>query len=455
LTTARLDQASQEGGRSGSHHMIRSAQSLMLNTVLGAALGLVFWFAAARLYASDQVGRDSALITSMISLCAFCTLNLQNLLLRFLPSRPHPARAVLGAYGIAALATTAGAVALVVIMPAVSDEFEMFSARPAVAVIYVAGAVAWTLFALQDAALTALRKAAWVPVKNTTYYALKLVALLPLAAIGATHGVLVAWLVPVIAMLLPVNLLMFRRVIAPHARDWASGDERATGETITRRAFLRFAAQDSAGGLLNLAALTLLPLLVVALLGSAANAYFFIPFTIVVTFDLLFLNVAASLVAEGARDEAALPVLVRSIVRRFFPPLLVGVGVLLVAAPLILAPFGAEYARQGTGVLRLMALASVFRATLALFVALSRLQRRGGAILAAQLTFSVLLVSLIFVLADRRGLEGVALAWLCATAVVAIAVLPGLVRYVRAARVTTPGEAPQAGARTATDRNPQ
>ena len=173
-------------------------------------------------------------------------------------------------------------------------------------------------------------------------------------------------------------------------------------------------------------------------MGSTANAHFFIPFTIVVTFDLLFLNVAASLVAEGARDEKGLPDLVRSIVRRFLPPLLLGVVVLVAGAPLILAPFGADYAREGTDLLRLMALASVFRAAMALFVAVARLRRRGGAILAVQTVFSALLIGLVILLVDPFGINGIALAWLLATTVVAIGVMPSLVGVLQTTGTTVP-----------------
>ena len=438
MSTASVDQHPPAGGhRSGSAQVFQSANSLMLNTVLGAALGLAFWFAAARLYPTDVVGRDSALIASMMSLSAFCNLNLSNVVLRFLPTqRRRPARTVLVAYGIAAGATALGAGALVLITPALSDDFRLLWTHPALSLLYVFAAVAWTLFALQDAALTALRHAFWVPIKNTTYNALKLASLPLLAALGTGHGIFVAWVVPVMVMLAPVNYPMFRRLLPAHARNDA--DLERDARPMSRIEFLRFAAQDSAAGALNMAALTLLPLLVVVLVGSTANAHFFIPFTIVVTFDLLFLNVAASLVAEGARDEQGLPELVRSIVRRFLPPLLLGVVVLAAGAPLILAPFGADYAREGTDLLRLMALASVFRAAMALFVAVARLRRHGAAILAVQSVFSGLLIGLVILLVDPFGINGIALAWLIATTIVAVGVLPSLVRVFRATGTTVP-----------------
>jgi O-antigen/teichoic acid export membrane protein len=415
-----------------SEPLFRNAYSLMLNTILTAALGLGFWIVAARLYSPDVVGRDGALLGAMLSLSSLCGLNLHNVLLRFLPTlRRHAANAVLGAYTLSAVATALVATGFVVLMPAVSDEFEAFSAEPALSALYVAATVLWTVFALQDAALTALRRASWIPVENATFGVLKLAALPLLLGFGASaHGIFIAWVVPMAVLVLPVNYLVFRRLLPAHARLPAPADNalRSAGTTP----IVRFAMQDYAAFALNMAALTLLPVLVVALLGSSSNAYFYMAFTIVVTFDLLFLNVAASLTVEGAYDEARVPLLVRSVVRRFARLLVPGVLFLVVAAPLVLLPFGSDYARQGTTALRLMALASLFRAVIALYIAISRLRGRGGPILRVQSAFSVVLVVLAVLLSGPLGVEGVALAWLIAAAVVALAVAPFLLRYLRA-----------------------
>jgi O-antigen/teichoic acid export membrane protein len=414
---------------SAAQRVFRGAYSLILNTALTAALGLAFWVVAARLYSPADVGRDSALISAMMALSAICGLNLQNVLLRFLPTwRRRPGRALLSAYALAALATTLGASVFILLMPKVSGEFGVLAERPEFAALYGAATAAWTVFFMQDAVLTALRRAAWVPVENAGYGVLKLAALFGMVAVGAKNGVFIAWVVPMMLLLVPVNYLIFRRLLPGHA---AQRRTVAAAPPLMDRRSLRFVSLDSAGFALNYAALWLAPLLVIALLGSDANAYFYIPFTIVVTFDLLFLNVAASLVVEGAHDETAIPYLVRSAVRRFAPLLLLGVLVLVLGAPLILAAFSPEYAREGSDVLRLMALGSLFRGIMVLFIAIQRLRRLGGAILLIQSTFCGLLLGLMVLLADPLGINGVGLAWLIATGMGALLATPTVVRFLR------------------------
>jgi O-antigen/teichoic acid export membrane protein len=104
---------------------------------------------------------------------------------------------------------------------------------------------------------------------------------------------------------------------------------------------------------------------------------------------------------------------------------------LVLAAPLVLIPFGADYVRDASEVLRLLALASLFRVVLALFVALARLRGRGSAILTIQAVFSVLVIGLTALLADQWGIEGVAIAWLSASAIAALAALPYVITFMR------------------------
>src|SRR5205807_2701683 len=87
------------------------------------------------------------------------------------------------------------------------------------------------------------------------------------------------------------------------------------------------------------------------MLGSQANAYFYIAFTVVTAFNLLFVNVSTSLMVEGVIDERRLAALTRQVARRFLLWLVLGGVVLYAAAPLILAPFGPEYATGAVAVL--------------------------------------------------------------------------------------------------------
>jgi O-antigen/teichoic acid export membrane protein len=421
--------------------LLRSAYSLMANTVVTAVLGFGFWIVAARLYPARVVGRDGALIAGLIELSAICQLNLANAIARFLPRlRGRAARALQVSY----LASAAGAIvigtAFVVIAPLISSDLAVVMRPASIAAVYVVSLVVWGVFTIEDAALTALRRAYWVPIENGVYGLLKLLALPILLVAGANHGVFLAWVIPVAILVVPVNLLLFARLLPSHARRDAPADSAVVAHG--RRRLLNFVAQDYGGTVLARASTTILPLLVVATLGARENAYFYVAFTIAVAFDMLFYGVGTSLTVEGANAEHRLRPLARMVVRRFTVVLVPGALLLALAAPLILLPFGPDYVREGTAVLRILAIASLFRGAITFYEAVARVRGHGRSILVCELAQMAMLLGGAAVLAQPLGLEGVALAWLGSSVIVAGAVAPSLWRLLRPRAVPAPAPPP-------------
>ena len=410
--------------------LLRSAYSLIANGVVTAVLGLGFWIVAARLYSPAELGRDAALVAAMIELSAISQLNLHNAIIRFLPGlRRHTARALAAAYGLSGGSGLVVGVAFVTIAPIVADDLGFLVSDRAIAVAYVTAQVLWSWFVLQDSALTALRRATWVPLENGAFGLIKL-AVLPLPMVlGVTHGVFLAWFAPVIVLLVPINWLLFRRVIPRHVREDRTQVSRLLAQGPRRVA--RFMALDYGGTVLARAGTSLLPLLVVATLGASANAYFYVAFSIVLAFDMLFFNVGISLVVEGGRAEDRIRALAGTVVRRFLVLLLGGTAVLVIAAPLILAPFGPDYVRESTPLLRVLALACPLRAIATLYSAVARVRGRGTDLLAVEGGLTCVGLGGAAVLAQPLGLEGIALAWVGAGAIVALAVAPFLAGFWR------------------------
>lgn len=418
-----------ESAHESSHHLLRGAYSLVANTAVTSILGMGFWVAAARLYSSVEVGRDTVLISVMIELSTVCQLNLGNGIVRFLPDfGAHSARALSFVYGLSgAVALTVGAI-FVLVAPHLSHELSYLGDDTTLAVGFVAALVLWGLFTLQDAALMATRRAPWIPVENGLFGVLKLAALPVLLAVGATHGVFLAWALPMALLLAPVNLLVFRRAIPEHV---TSGVRESSILRFGARRVARFLAQDYLAAVFTQATLTMLPLLVIAILGAEQSAYFAMPFTIVMAFDTFAYSACSSLVVEATLEQESLRALTKVFARRVLALLMPAAALLALAAPLVMLPFGHVYAEHGAGVLRLLLCGSVFRVVIALFSAVSRVQGRGLRLGLVELALLVLVLGPAVVLAHSHGIEGVAAAWLGANAIICLAVLQLLIRFLR------------------------
>jgi O-antigen/teichoic acid export membrane protein len=409
--------------------LLRGAYSLIANTAVTSALGMVFWITAARLYPRTTVGRDTVLISTMIELSTLCQLNMGNGIVRFLPDLGRDsARALRLAYAITgALAVSLG-LAFVLVVPSVLGGLSFLADDPALGGGFVLALTLWGVFSLQDAALIATRRAPWIPFENGLFGVLKLAALPVLLAFGALHGVFLAWVLPMALLLIPINALLFRRAIPAHL---STGPRQSSIQLMGHSRALRFLGQDYLATIFTQTTLTVLPLLVIAILGAQASAYFAIPFAIALAFDTFAYSACTSLVVEATLEREHLGALARVVLRRVFT-LIVPLGLLLVlAAPLVMLAFGRAYERNGTDVLRLLVCAGVLRSAIALFSAVSRIQGRAFRLGVVEFSLLVLVLGPAILLAHADGIQGVALAWLGANAIVCLALIPSLISLLR------------------------
>ncbi len=408
-------------------YLFRTAHLLMLNTVMTAGLGFAFWILAARLYSPERVGVNSALIAVLMTVSTLCQVNLGSVFVRFLPESTRPARLIALGYAVAGGFSLVVATCVAVIAPNVATDLSVLGSNRLIGVIWVVSVALWCVFALQDGALTGLRAARWIPVENTSFGVLKIIALLILAAFGAAQGMLLAWVLPMAILVVPVNLIIFRRAVPAHVPAHTDGIVNRFG----RRRLIRYLGMASVATSIDQGMLAALPILVVAILGATQNAYFYIAFTIVATLELLADNIVTALTVEGIHANHRLRELTRAVGRRFVVLLLPATLLLILAAPIALLFFGRTYADHGTTVLRLLALASIFRGAIWLYMAVARIQGRGLALLAVSAATSIGTLVFTSVFAHAWGLNGVGFGWLVSNVLVAIVVVPLLWRFVR------------------------
>ncbi len=279
--------------------------------------------------------------------------------------------------------------------------------------------------------------------ENGLFGVLKLAALPLLLVVGVEHGVFAAWALPMALLVIPVNILVFRRAIPEHV---ASEERESFITRLGAGRLVRFLAQDYVATIFTQATLTLLPLLVIAILGPKASAYFAIPFMIVMALDTFAYSACTSLVVEATLAGEQLQALTQLIIRRVLVLIVPARLLLIVAAPLVLLPFGRAYEEQGTTVLRLLLCASLLRPGIALFSAVSRIGGRGLRLASVELALLVLVLGLAVPLAHPYGIEGVAAAWLAANAVICLTFALAIPIFeVQTRRRATPRPPPQSG----------
>ena len=407
--------------------LFRNAYALIATTIITSVLGVAYWALAARNYSPADVGRTSAAISALLLVAGIAQLNLVNVLPRFLPAAGAQTRKLVTRAYLASACAACGVGAVFIVGGRITGLLvPTGSTNWLVAVWFVVAAGAWCIFTLQDSVLAGLRQAPWIPVENGLFSSVKIVLLLAFAGLSQRYGLFLALTIPVVLSLIPVNIFLFRRAI-PAVEARAKG----TSALPEWRHLRRFVAADYSGGLFQLGWVTILPLMVAARLGLAASAYFYVAWVVATAFDLVLSNIGVSFLVEGAHDGASVPTLARSAAKLTAALVLPAVALVIIVAPIALAFLGPEYATHGTLLLRLLALAAVFRAVNVLFLSLARVHRRMRQIVAVQAMTCVLGLGLAMVLLGPLGLPGAGVAVLIAQAVTALCVAPSLIRDLR------------------------
>lgn len=402
--------------------LYRTGYLLIAGAAATSLLGFIFWLLAAHAYSPRVVGLSSVMISAMMLVSGVCTLGLNAVLVRYLPSAGRSTRPfVVGTYMLTgALSIIAGAAAAWT-SPFWAPELGFLAHDAAWLVGFTAATAAWTIFSLQDSVLTGLHAAHWVPIENALFSAAKIVLLLALAGVLPLAGPFVAWNVLVVVPIVLVSLLIFRRLIPGRA-------ERGRDGSLDRRQVASVAAGNYGGTLFSLAGTLLLPILVANVTGATQTAYFFVPWTILTGLQLVALNMTTSFTVEAAVNESQLRPLCRRALVHTLRLLVPATVLVAIGAPYLLRAFGDSYATEGTTLLRLLIAGTIPNVLVLIGLSVARLRHRGGAVLLIQAAQGVLVVGLSVTLLPSLGIDGVGVAWLASQVMVAVGLALGPLR---------------------------
>lgn len=416
------------GKSPGGSPLFRNAYALMLNTGISAVLGLGYWLIAAHYYSASAVGQGSAAIAAMKLLAGLTAVTLTGALARFIPVAGRATgRLIFRTYAGSSIVVACGAGIFLLTLDDWGPSYR-FLHGPVPALGFVVAVISWNLLTLQDGVLTGLRSAPWVPVGNTVFSAVKLALLVGLASVLATSGVFVSWVAAIAFSVVPLGLLVFRRLVPRHIEA-----TEAHAKPPTLREIGRFLAGDYTGSLFSLAVVYLVPVIIASQVSSEDNAYFYITTTIGGTVNLLAINMGASLTVEGSHDPARIAANTRAALKRMARIMLPICGLLFIGAPYILGVFGAGYADAATPLLRWFAVGALLRVVMETYFAVLRAQSRTSGLAWLQGLLCVLVLSLTLLLLPRMGLTGAGVAEISSLAVIVTIAAPKLFRTLRAA----------------------
>jgi O-antigen/teichoic acid export membrane protein len=289
--------------------------------------------------------------------------------------------------------------------------------HPVLIAFFVISTPIWTLFVLQDAALTAIKRADLVLVENVVFALLKIGMLAAAAWLGIAGGIAVGWVVATLLVVLAVVGWLawaLRRQAAPAV---------PTVQTVTVRDLGEFVGADYAGNICWQAAVFGLPLVVISLAGADGAAVYGVVWQIAFALYLVVIGMGKSMVAHAAADPTAAGRARRGMERKAMTLMIPGVAVVAVGSYPILSVFGSTYAQSGTVLLVLLALSAIPNVVTNSTVWEARVRRDRAVLVGLPATLSAAVILGTVVLVPAMGVTGAGWAWLVAQSVLAAVIL--------------------------------
>lgn len=409
----------------GDRHY-RNGYYLMLNSLTGAAAGLLFWLVVVRLYHLPvrDVGIGVAAISLATAIALVAKGGLDAALVRHVPQvAPRQALRLLDFAIAMGTFTVAAIVFLIGFVPwALGVSYQgLYSAS-----LTLLGALATLLMVtwLQDAHFLAEGEARFSFYRNLVLHSTRLLAPGVVLWLALPYPVPVAWALALLASALAAWAMVYR---LPRR------EPPALAPPVRSRTFLRTATHNLAGGAAEfLPGLVLAPL-VLAMEGPEAAAHFGIAWTGASLLFLLSGAIGRSTFAELSRTHRVAPLLRKALRHHAMVVLPMAVAAILLA-PWLLALFGPGYAAHGLPVFLLLAASIALVAPVYLYLALLRSRDDRRRLVGFPLVLIVALLALTPPLEARLGLVGVGVAWLVAHGPLALYAAVQLRRALRADR---------------------
>jgi len=366
----------------GTRGLAINGGALMANVFVSGIGGFLFWILAARAAEPAVVARASAMVTSILGIT---TISQQSLVLNvpiLIAGSPRPRRVAGHAY-LAALGMTLIASMLYLVIGTRVASGLTYLSNIRLAAVFLLGSVMWSIFSLQDAVLTGVRRGRTVLLENSVWAGARLVLVIGLPLIGLELGVgwlVGTWLIPAAVLVAVITCYLFILARSPLRRP--------LGEVqLHRRTLFAFLGVEHLGALLNGLAQIVTPAVALTVLGAKTAAPFLAAYSLIVVTEVAMGNFSGAFAVEVRRKGHASRNMIAFTFALFGAVCLVAIVAARLFGKDFMALFGPQYRVPGGHVLAILVLGLPASCLRSLSSAANRLRQAGWRNLAQQGTY--------------------------------------------------------------------
>lgn len=386
--------------------LYRNAFFLIGDAGLTALGGFFFWVVVARFYSETEVGYSSAIL-SAINLLLLISLAGQGFsIVRFLSQSDKPRELINSSFTLSGLISLVAAVIFIAGLGFWSPALRFMQQQIIFAITFIGITLIAIVSALTDSVFMARRKAGFVLLKTAIFSLLKIPLPILFASFLHSFGVITSW-----GMALGISLAISLFLLIPKVEE--NYKPVPTLRMPNVKYISRYAFGSYISNLLAAAPIMVLPIMVLNLLGTKSNAYFYVASQIAHLLSAIPWAVSQSLFAEGSFSESTIRQNTVRAIKFDFLLVIPALLLLIVAAKWLLLAFGQSYAENSLNLVRLLSLTCLPLMIFSVYTSLLRVQNRLVELVIIRGLFAVSTLALSFFLMPKYGMViGIGCVWL-------------------------------------------
>lgn len=392
----------------------RNSIYLMLNSIILAATGFLFWMIASRLYSAESVGLASAAISAVGLLALLSTFGLDYGIIRFLPKSGAKANDVINS-----CLTTVSLISLLLSLIFLaglnlwSPALLVLRENPIFFAAFVIFTIATTLMTLVRQTFIAKRRAKFALAQELVFGLLRVIPLIVLATFFQTFGIFVSWGIALGVAVAAGIILFIPRVQAGY-------HPLPTISKVVIKNMRHFSLANYGVILFGATPGFIFPIMVANLSGAESNAYFYIAWIIGGLLFMIPRAASLSLFAEGSYDKQHVRRDMKRSIKLILIFLIPAMTIIFLAGDKILLLFGKAYSESATRLLWILAFSALPASMIYIYVGVKRVRGEMKAPLVLAALIIVISLGLGYYLLPRVGIIGIGIAWLTSLMVAAL-----------------------------------
>jgi len=394
--------------------LYRNAVYLMINSVALGLTGFIFWILAARFYSAEDVGLASAAISAMLLLSEISMIGLDYAIVRYIAGSGSSAKDIINSsFTITGLNSIILSLIFIAGLNFWSPELLPIREQLLFFIAFVVFTSTSNLYILAQRICTAKRKSSFALIIGLVFGLFRLIPLIIVASYSVSLGIFASCGIATFLAAV-IGILFFIPKVVPLYRP----------SLTIKRDLLAPMAQFALGNFVANVSMTLtgflLPLVVINVLGSEQNAYFYITWTFSSILIAVIYAVNINLFAEGSNDPQRLKYYVEKSLKLMALIIVPTIMLAVLLGDRFLLLFGEDYSSNATHLLWLLMLSAVPTGINYMYISVMRVGKEIRGIMAINLLVAIATLASSPYMLSRMGLTGVGVVWLASQGVVAI-----------------------------------